>query len=69
MNYEYAPDPYVPTDLQALRPVGRCFLCDDALWLGACCYHLEGAFLCEDCLPRYARVYFRSARVRIGAAP
>ena len=65
MYYEYAPDPYTYADLQSLRPAAECSLCGDALFLGQCCYRLEGELVCEQCLPDYARVYFRSARVRL----
>ncbi len=69
MYYEYAPDPYIRTDLQSLRPAAACSLCGEDLFLGQCCYRLSGALLCEACLPDYARAYFRDARVRLCAAP
>lgn len=65
MNYEYAPDPYIPADLQAVSPCALCCLCGDELFLGQCCYRLEGALVCERCLPDYARAYFRTFRVRL----
>ncbi len=69
MYYEYAPDPYIPADLQDLSPAAECSLCGDALFLGQCCYRLEGALVCDDCLPDYARAYFRRDRVRLRADP
>ena len=69
MYYEYAPDPYMPSDLQDLSPVDECRLCGDALFLGQCCYRLEGELVCEQCLPNYARAYFRDKRVRLRAEP
>ncbi len=70
MYYEYAPDPYVPADLQTLSPAAQCALCGDELYLGQCCYLLEGAAVCEACLPRYAKAVFRAHRVRLrGEAP
>ena len=69
MYYEYAPDPYMPVDLQDLSPAAECCLCGDVLFLGQCCYRLEGALVCDRCLSDYARAYFRSDRVRLLAAP
>lgn len=65
MYYEFAPDPYVPVDLQALSPAAMCALCGAELFLGQCCYALEGALICDDCLSLYARAYFRDRRVRL----
>ena len=69
MYYEYAPDPYMYTDLQSLRPAAECRLCGDDLFLGQCCYRLEGELVCDQCLESYARAYFRSARVRLRDEP
>ena len=69
MYYEYAPDPYMYTDLQSLRPAAECRMCGDDLFLGQCCYRLEGELVCEQCLPDYARAYFRGARVRLCPEP
>lgn len=65
MYYEYAPDPYVPADLQALSPAAECCLCGGELFVGQCCYRIDGALICEDCLSYYARACFSSCRVRI----
>jgi len=65
LYYEYAPDPYAPSDLQTVSPAGQCCLCGDELYAGQCCYLVGGNLLCESCLPRYAKAYFRDARVRI----
>lgn len=65
MYYEYAPDPYIPVDLQSLRPAAVCSLCEGELFLGQCCYRIEGALVCDECLSRYARAYFHDCRVRL----
>jgi len=65
LYYEYAPDPFRLSDLQTVSPAGQCCLCGDELYVGQCCYRIGGTFICDTCLPRYARGYFRSARVRI----
>lgn len=67
MYYEYAPDPFVPVDLQAVSPAAQCALCGDELFIGQCCYLLGGTLLCESCLPNYAKGYFHDARVRLRA--
>ena len=69
MYYEYAPDPYMPADLQALRPAAECRLCGGELYLGECCYLLEGELVCDRCLADYARAYFRHARVQLCPEP
>ena len=65
LYYEYAPDLRDCLDLQAERPAAQCALCGDELYFGQCCYLLEGAPVCETCLPAYARALFHDARVRI----
>ena len=65
LYYEYAPDLCDSLDLQAALPAARCALCGDELYFGQCCYLLEGATVCEACLPAYARALFHDARVRI----
>lgn len=69
MYYEYAPDPYNFVDLQALSPAAHCALCEGELFLGQCCYRIEGCLICEDCLSNYARAYFRRNRVRLRMEP
>ncbi len=63
MFYEYAPDPYVPADLQGMCPAGACALCGDELYYGQCCYCVGQTLVCEGCLAEYARAYFRTCRV------
>ena len=65
LYYEYAPDPFDCRDLQAVLPAAECALCGDALYIGQCCYLLEGVPVCEGCLAAYARALFHDARVRI----
>ena len=66
MYYEYAPDPYIRTDLQSLRPAAACSLCGEDLFLGQCCYRLSGALLCEQ--QRYADLNFGSGMLVVGLA-
>ncbi len=68
LNYEYAPDPYLSAGL-SVRSAAACSLCGDELFVGQCCYHLGASLVCDRCLPRYARAYFSSCRVRLCLEP
>ena len=50
-----------------------CRCCGGELYLYELCYLLDGGPVCEDCLPEYAREYFRDRLVPVadylGVAP
>ena len=43
------------------NPLCLCDLCGEALERGDVCYRLNGLCVCADCLPDFARDYFRTA--------
>jgi len=48
---------------------GQCSLCRGELYAGDGYFELEGRVVCEDCLGRWAKLYFAPQRRRMGVRP
>jgi len=51
------------------RREGRCALCRGELYPGDEYFELEGRAVCEDCLGRWAKLYFAPQRRLVGGGP